>query len=45
MGPGPVVGKALAFLLEVRLDEGPLDEDEARKRLADWWQHHQVGAS
>jgi poly(A) polymerase len=45
VGPGPVVGQALAFLLELRLDEGPLGEDEARKRLAEWWQHHQVGAS
>jgi poly(A) polymerase len=45
VGPGPVVGKALAFLLELRLEEGPLGEDEARRRLAEWWEHHQVGAS
>lgn len=36
VGPGPVVGKALAFLLELRLDEGPMTEDEARTRLAAW---------
>ena len=33
IAPGPVVGEALAFLLELRLDEGPLGEDEARRRL------------
>ena len=37
LGPGPVVGRALAFLLELRLDEGPLGVDEARRRLDDWW--------
>jgi len=34
--PGPVVGEALDFLLEARLDEGPIDEDEAYARLAEW---------
>ena len=34
--PGPVVGEALHFLLELRLDEGPMSEDEARTRLAAW---------
>ena len=37
VGPGPVVGEALSFLLELRLDEGPLGEEEARRRLAEWW--------
>ena len=35
--PGRGVGRALAFLLELRMEEGPLGEDEARKRLAAWW--------
>ena len=35
--PGREVGEALAMLLEVRLDEGPLDEQEAYRRLDDWW--------
>jgi len=35
--PGPVVGRALAFLLEMRLDEGPLGEGEALARLDRWW--------
>ena len=35
--PGPVVGEALSFLLELRLDEGPLGEEEAYRRLDAWW--------
>jgi poly(A) polymerase len=35
--PGPVVGQALAFLMELRLDEGPLGEEEAGRRLLEWW--------
>jgi poly(A) polymerase len=34
--PGPVVGEALDYLLELRLDEGPMGEDEAYERLAAW---------
>jgi poly(A) polymerase len=37
IGPGPVVGEALAFLLELRLEEGPLGEEEVRRRLQRWW--------
>jgi poly(A) polymerase len=37
IGPGPFVGKALAFLLELRLEEGPLGEEEAYRRLDEWW--------
>ena len=37
IGPGPAVGRALDFLLELRLEEGPLDEDEAGRRLDAWW--------
>jgi len=36
--PGPVVGEALEFLLEPRLDEGPLGEEEAYRRLDEWWE-------
>jgi len=35
--PGPVVGQALAFLLEIRLDEGEIGHDEAMRRLDAWW--------
>jgi poly(A) polymerase len=34
--PGPVVGDALDFLLEIRLDEGPIEKEDAYKRLAAW---------
>jgi poly(A) polymerase len=35
--PGKVVGEAYAFLLEIRLDEGEIGFEEARKRLLSWW--------
>ena len=35
--PGPEVGEAYRFLLELRLDEGPLGEEEAERRLRSWW--------
>jgi poly(A) polymerase len=38
IGPGPVVGQALSMLLEARLEEGPLTEDEAKARLDAWYQ-------
>ncbi len=37
IGPGRQVGEALSFLLELRLEEGPLSHDEAAKRLDEWW--------
>ncbi len=37
IGPGRDVGDALAMLLELRLDEGLLGEDEAYARLDAWW--------
>ena len=38
---GPLVGKAYNYLLNCRLDEGPLGYDEATKRLQSWWNEHQ----
>ena len=35
--PGRDVGEALGFLLELRMDEGPLGEEEALRRLDVWW--------
>lgn len=40
VGPGRVVGDALDHLAQLRLDEGLLGEDEARRRLEEWWSHH-----
>ena len=37
VAPGPVVGQAYKFLLEKRIDEGPLGEERAREVLLDWW--------
>jgi len=37
LAPGPEVGAALAHLLELRLDEGPLGQAEAYRRLDAWW--------
>jgi len=36
--PGPIVGEAYRFLLEVRLDEGPLGDQEAEARLRAWFE-------
>ena len=41
VGPGPLVGKALAFLLEIRLEEGLLGEAEIRRRLDQWRLDHE----
>jgi poly(A) polymerase len=36
--PGREVGEAYSFLLEIRLDEGEIGQEEAKKRLLTWWQ-------
>lgn len=35
--PGPAVGRAMAHLLEIRLEEGVIGDAEIRKRLDEWW--------
>ncbi len=37
IAPGPAVGRAYKFLLDLRLDEGALGEEEAERRLLAWW--------
>jgi poly(A) polymerase len=37
IGPSRAVGEALAFLLEIRLDEGLIGTDEVKRRLLEWW--------
>lgn len=39
--PGPVVGEAYRFLMELRLEEGPMTESEAEERLTAWWTERQ----
>ncbi len=35
--PSPTVGKAMSFLLDLRLEEGLLGDEEVRARLRAWW--------
>ena len=35
--PSPIVGKAYDFLLELRLENGPIGEDKAKEALLTWW--------
>ncbi len=42
LSPGPVVGRALAYLLDIRLEEGLLGDDEIRARLDEWYAGQQV---
>jgi poly(A) polymerase len=37
ISPGPAVGKAYQFLLDLRLDEGIVGKEEATARLREWW--------
>ena len=36
VGPSRIVGDALAFLMEIRLEEGEISEDDAAARLREW---------
>ncbi len=38
ISPGREVGEAYGYLLEIRLDEGEIGFDEAKKRLLSWWE-------
>ena len=35
--PGPVVGQAMKFLMEIRREEGEISKSEAAHRLREWW--------
>ena len=37
IGPGQEVGQAYRFLLDLRLDEGPMSQEAARDALVAWW--------
>ena len=43
--PGRVVGEALDFLLEARLDEGPISEADAYARLQAWARDREIDLS
>lgn len=38
LSPGREVGQARDFLLQLRMEEGPLGQEEATARLLQWWQ-------
>ena len=42
LAPGPMVGKAIDFLLEIRLEEGVVGREEILRRLDDWWAARQA---
>jgi poly(A) polymerase len=42
IGPGRAVGEALDMLLEARLEEGPLGQEEAERRLLAWWESREA---
>jgi poly(A) polymerase len=37
IGPSRTVGRALDFLMEIRLDEGEISAEDATARLRTWW--------
>lgn len=37
IGPGPAVGEAYRFLLDLRMERGPQDTAEAERALREWW--------
>ena len=41
VGPGPEVGKALKFLLELRRSNPDLNREETEASLDDWWRDYQ----
>jgi len=45
IGPGPEVGQALAFLLDLKRREGDIPHEELSRRLDAWWAAHPGRAS
>ncbi|WP_406360899.1 CCA tRNA nucleotidyltransferase [Streptomyces sp. NBC_00715] len=37
IGPGPAIGQAYKFLLELRLENGPMEHEAATAALKEWW--------
>lgn len=37
LAPGPVVGEAYRFLLDLRMEKGPMGQEMAREALRSWW--------
>ncbi len=45
VGPGRVVGQAYNFLLELRLENGPMSAQEAQAALLSWWEQQEPGSA
>jgi poly(A) polymerase len=45
IGPGPDVGKAYRYLLDLRIERGPVGEDAATEALRAWWAERTPGPS
>ena len=43
--PGPLIGEALAYLMELRMDRGPIDEAEALELLDAWAADRDLGGA
>jgi len=41
--PGPLVGEALSYLMELRIERGPIEKDEAYRLLEAWAKDRGVG--
>ena len=41
VGPGRQVGEAYRFLLELRMDRGPMSREEAETALREWWEQRE----
>jgi poly(A) polymerase len=43
---GPIVGAALEYLMDIRLEEGVIGDEAIRARLISWWEENKdnVGA-
>jgi poly(A) polymerase len=44
VGPGRIVGEALNFLLEIRIEEGEISEEQATERLRAWARERSNGS-
>jgi poly(A) polymerase len=41
ISPSPIVGRAYQYLLDLRIDRGPLGPDAAKAELLTWWSQNQ----
>lgn len=41
ISPSPIVGRAYQYLLDLRMDRGPLGQEAARNELLNWWSLNQ----